>query len=134
MAQPSQGVVGIAIERDRQQDDEGFTPDVDARHHPGELAQAGMAFALAAVQSLRHAAGITETLIYTEGWDPEDWWPWHAEDAATTGNGPPDFDGDDPVQLLRAAGALIAAEIDRHLAARQAAGGVGGDPLVRSHD
>ena len=131
MARPSQGVVGIAIERDRQQDEGGHTPERDAAHKPGELAAAGMAYALAGYWALRHAAGLPRH-DFTSA-DPEDWWPWEPV-PGTTGDGPPEFDGDDPVAMLKAAGALIAAEIDRHLAARQAGQDVGGDPLIRSRD
>ena len=118
MAEPSQGVVAIAVERDRQQDDgEPLPAEV------GERAQAGAAYALAAYQQMRGAAGLPRH-PWTPA-DPEDWWP---------GDKPPGFDGD-PVELLRKAGALIAAEIDAHLAARQnRGGGVGGDPLVRARD
>jgi hypothetical protein len=122
-------VVGIAIERDRQQDEDGFTPEHDTRHEPGELAQAGIAFALAAYRSLRYQAQLPKRPPL-DRYEPEDVWPWEPV-AGTTGNGPPDFDGDDPVQLLKSAGALIAAEIDKRLAERQA---LDSDPLIGAHD
>jgi len=86
----SRGAVLIAAERLRQIGDEGWTAEHDAQHSEGELALAGAAYALSAVQFP----------------NPPEWWPWAA------GWWKPD----NPLRDLVKAGALIAAEIDRRLA------------------
>lgn len=82
----------IAAERQRQQEQEGWTPDNDDGHDDGQLAQAAKAY-------LSHALlGGTAAMSYPSGWPwDEEWWK----------------PSDDPVRNLVKAGALIAAEIDR---------------------
>jgi hypothetical protein len=84
------GAALIEAERLRQVNEEGWTPEHDAHHCNGELALAGVAYALA-------ATGRT-----TVG---ETWWPWPDEYSWNPGN--------DELRMLVKAGALIAAEIDR---------------------
>lgn len=83
------GVGRIAQERKRQVTEEGWTPEHDA-HHVHELTDAALSYVLAARD--------------------EDWlyyWPRMRED----------FKGGTPIRCLEKAGALLAAEIDRRLAA-----------------
>ena len=86
----SPGVALIAAERSRQVTAKGYTPEHDAEHGGGELAEAAVAYALAA-----NGDGA-----YRE------FWPFRG-DAFQPGG---------PVRALTKAGALIAAELDRLLA------------------
>lgn len=91
------GAVAMVAERERQLNAEGWAPEHDDQHAPGELAAAGVCYALA------HAAGIPEDPARTPAawpWDTE-WWK------------PKDMRAD----LVRA-GALLAAELDRDRRAR----------------
>ncbi len=83
----------IAVERQRQIHDEGWTPELDADHLRGDLAAAAVAYAM-------HA-------LLDESYEPEmlEWWPWPHEFWKPKG----------PIRDLQRAGALIAAEIDRRL-------------------
>lgn len=102
----SKGIELIAHERGRQMVAEGWTPEHDAQHTAGELALAGAAY----------AAGIPlfkEERRYTNG-DTRlphlymvNAWPWDAHW----------FKPKDRIRDLTRAGALIAAELDRLLAA-----------------
>ena len=74
----------IARERQRQIDEEGWTPEHDDRHNDGALAHAAAVYASDRV-------------------DIQDVWPWPDE--------PPKMKGEQ--QNLIRAGALIAAELDR---------------------
>lgn len=84
----------IAAERNRQINVEGWTPDHDAEHTRGELANAARAY----LSEVSRARGgfYPERLPVAWPWDPSWWKP-----------------SDDPVRNLVKAGALIAAEIDR---------------------
>jgi hypothetical protein len=86
------GAVAMVAERERQLHGEGWAPEHDDQHRPGELAAAGVCYAMP------HAAGIPEDPRAT----PEVW-PWDAEWWK-----PKDVRAD----LVRA-GALLAAELDR---------------------
>ena len=93
------GAALIAAERRRQRDGEGYTAEHDAGHVHGEFARAAAVYAIHDVPdswSVRTAA--------------ESCWPsfWQFKPDA------------DPVRNLTKAGALIAAEIDRLLAAEGA--------------
>jgi hypothetical protein len=94
---PSHGAELIASERERQVTEEGWTDQRDDGLRRGDLAQAGVCYALRAVseiQSSRSAARASR-----------DFWPWG-------GDWKPGA-SDDYIRLLTKAGALIAAEIDR---------------------
>ena len=87
----------IAAERARQINEEGYTSEHDARHD-GDLARAAACYAMPARGVwLQHAWGAPEA------------WPWERYAWKPT--------PDDRVRELVKAGALIAAEIDRLLAA-----------------
>jgi hypothetical protein len=73
----------IAAERQRQIQVEGWTPEHDDKHRPGELA----------------AAAVSYIFPADSAW----YWPWDE----------PFKLSDDPIRNLVKAGALIAAEIDR---------------------
>lgn len=90
------GVELIAVERQRQVDDEGWTYAHDDEHQAGELAEAATCYSMAA-------------LYNTQGWNPKRVierisWPWEIDHWKPS---------DDPIRNLVKAGALIAAEIDR---------------------
>lgn len=90
---PPEGADLILTERQRQIDDEGWTPEHDTHHDQGELA-------LAALYYLQSSVDFA-------GGDPP--WPWAV--MADKSTWPPV--GEDRVRDLTKAGALIAAEIDR---------------------
>lgn len=77
----------IAVERQRQVEQEGWTPEHDDGHDRGQIAKAATAY-------LYHARGLTLTKRE---------WPWEWEA----------WKPSDPIRSLVKAGALIAAEIDR---------------------
>jgi hypothetical protein len=83
------GATLIARERQRQIDEEGWTPEHDDLHRHGELLEAAECYAYAARSGILH---------------PPRGWPWEPSWWKPT---------DDPVRNLVKAGALIAAEIDR---------------------
>ncbi len=89
----SAGTRLIAAERARQVNAEGYTPEHDARHQHYELARAGAVYALDTVLSLGNGH-------YTAFWPPG----W-------------EFKPGTPIQTLSKGGALVAAEIDRRIAA-----------------
>lgn len=89
----------IAAERQRQIEAEGYGPLHDDALPVGDLASAGIAYAVNALPD-------HPILIRDPYWD---WWPWTSESWKPTG---------DRVVDLTKAGALIAAEIDRELRAR----------------
>lgn len=85
----SRGVQVIAIERQRQMDVKGYTPEHDAEHAPEDLMAAASSYLIWA--DGRHAAeALTD-------------WPWDPEA----------FKPRSPMDALIKAGALIAAGIDR---------------------
>ena len=92
----------IAIERQRQIDEEGWTAKHDSKHTDFCLSVAAASYALDA--AVKHADLIPEWKNYyldvSEGV-----WPFDEEWFKPT--------ADDPVRQLVKAGALIAAEIDR---------------------
>lgn len=95
----------VVAERERQVTAEGYTPEHDTDHQPGQLAQAGIAYAWDHASEpggkewkIRH--GYDGTVV---GFPPE-CWPW-------------DDDWWKPKSIQRdlvRAGALIAAEVDAH--------------------
>ena len=92
----STGAELIAAERLRQMREEGWTAENDDEFENGELALAGAAYALAAVDDI--ADEVTSSLVRRL-------WPWTAEWWKPKG----------PLRDLVRAGALLAAEIDRVL-------------------
>lgn len=102
----SEGIRMIADERKRQVESEGWTLEHDAEHVRGELADASIAYAKRAsmqVFSGDNFFGYRRNIIPSDWpyeWDKDYWKP-----------------SPDPIRNLIKAGALIAAEIDRILAA-----------------
>ncbi len=86
------GVELITAERQRQIEEEGWTPDHDDQHINGELALAAACYAIPPM-SIR-GSGLVLRL-----------WPWKRKWWKPT--------PDDRIRELKKAGALIAAEIDR---------------------
>lgn len=97
MNKPSNGVLLIAAERQRQISVEGWTPEHDDTHLEGEMIEGARSYLSAAVvaEQGRHWVG-----------EPPPLWPWNQSWWK-----PSDY----PVKNLMKAGALIAAEIDRLL-------------------
>lgn len=86
------GAARITAERQRQIEAEGYTPEHDAGHIRMELVRAAKAYLLAVHSSIPDAIRS---------------WPWQRDG----------FMVSTPLRSLEKAGALIAAEIDRRLAA-----------------
>lgn len=89
MSESLPGAQLIAVERQRQTDVEGWTPEHDNEHELGELATAAACYALPDIY--------------------EEWWPW----APTWWKPSGEYEGAGRIRDLVKAGALIAAEIDR---------------------
>ena len=99
------GAEMIAAERRRQVDAEGWTPEHDDEHRPGELLDAARSYELvAAYQFLRDDPAHADSRLVARALECPPIWPWHASWWKPS---------DDPVRNLVRAGALIAAEIDR---------------------
>lgn len=97
--EPLTGVERIGMERARQVDEEGYTPEHDRLHDQGSMTKAAHAYVSAAIwaQSDRLSVEVsTLSPFYSWPWDAGSWKP-----------------SDDPIRNLEKAGALIAAEIDR---------------------
>lgn len=96
----SSGIERIAAERQRQIEQEGWKPEHDDQHSRGELAEAAVCYAdFAANQAMGNPTSSIDPLG----------WPFESESLKVS---------DDPIRNLEKAGALIAAEIDRLLRAR----------------
>ena len=89
------GIELIAAERERQITAEGWTPEHDAEHTDGALAEAAICYANTASAQVR--GNCAAKLM-------DDQWPWMPEWWKPS---------EDPVRNLVKAAALIAAEIDR---------------------
>lgn len=85
------GIELIAEERKRQVEEEGWTAEHDAEHDAGELAVAGVCYAMNASRLFKNSN------FYMS------WWPWDKVWWRPTND----------IRDLTKAGALIAAEIDR---------------------
>lgn len=85
------GIERIAAERQRQIEEEGWTPEHDAQHVASEMVRAAIGYAYVALH------GNANTF-------PDPLWPWPAAWWKPS---------DSPERNLEKAGALIAAEIDR---------------------
>lgn len=92
------GAAAIADERQRQIDEEGYTPEHDLEHHGDDLIFASIAYLHAARAIPRHVA--------------VQWWPWPDGFKPQT-QSPPDYPRVTDRRDLIKAGALIAAAIDR---------------------
>lgn len=98
---PLSGAEEITLERLRQENEEGWTPEHDERWTEGELARAGLTYLL-------YALGVVSRFIrlhqsyYASPTPPT--WPWDPEWFKPTGYR----------RCLVKVGALIAAEIDRY--------------------
>lgn len=90
----SEGIKLIAAERQRQIEQEGWTPEHDDQHAPGELLAAAICYAICCLNGSSAKPPL---------------WPWGAAWWKPKA----------PVRNLTKAGALIAAEIDRLLRARE---------------
>lgn len=84
----------IVAERDRQANTEGFAPEHDLDHPEGELAQAGVTYAV---------PHITPTWTPPDGVSAGEMWPWFDTE----------YNPKDKRRDLIRAGALLAAELDR---------------------
>ena len=100
------GVELIAVERKRQIDVEGWTPEHDDAHESSEMSGAAIAYAGMANRVIRYANDMSdEELSRVVEWVPNDWpLQW------STDWWKPSLH---PIRNLVKAGALIAAEIDR---------------------
>lgn len=94
------GIERIAEERQRQIEQEGWTPEHDDSHIQGEMIEGARGYLSAAL--------VTE---FDREWvgPPPPLWPWNQSWWKPS---------DDPIRNLEKAGALIAAEIDRLQRAR----------------
>ena len=99
------GIERIAAERQRQIEVEGWSPAHDEEYEFGELSGAGTAYADFASRQIGSGIGRGHPLNNLWRWSSERWKP-----------------SPDPIRNLEKAGALIAAEIDRLLAEREAKG------------
>ena len=113
----SDGLKYIGVERLRQIEEEGWTPEHDDEHFDGSMAMAAACYASTSrLYSLRH---------FANGYTYDDPWPWEGkwdkryrvgEVRNNPGNRLPDpssYTRTERLNLLVKAGALIAAEIDR---------------------
>ncbi len=98
----------IIKERERQIKEKGFTLALDSLYKPGELATAGICYAVLAGSSpsVRRSV-MTQASM---GLKPKGW-PWSIE----SWNPGKDHSHDSRIRELAKAGALLAAEIDRLL-------------------
>ena len=110
-AAPLTGAELIVAERNRQMEKEGWTPEHDAQHVNGQITEAAVCYALnkqkrppngCMIGSMGHGEDVEFGFVHPA-------WPWHS-----------DWDKrekHDRIKSLSIAGALLAAEIDRLLAA-----------------
>jgi len=123
----------IAIERQRQIEQEGFTPSYDSQHIDGELAYAAICYAEPQHKLVRMTPEMAEDRLITA---PSIALP-HGPDGAGTYYQMPEhfwpFDlsmwkpGTDRVRQLVKAGAMIAAEIDRIQGTRESVTSIAAD-------
>jgi hypothetical protein len=91
----------IAAERERQEAQEGWTPEHDDQHDSSELVEAAINYARVVLTITHPDSPNAAAPVATPATD----WPWEASAWKPS--------WDDPVRNLVKAGALIAAEIDR---------------------
>ncbi len=99
---PPTGAMLIAAERERQMSQEAYDAAHDDKHHTGDLVAAARCYALLA--HCQAYPGIHKEEIKSLFYGPSDEWPFDE------GYWRPNIN---PIQNLKKAGALIAAEIDR---------------------
>ncbi len=99
------GLELIAAERQRQIEEEGWTPEHDAGHSEGELAEAAACYAMPERARLIPVEDETDLTTGETTGIAECLWPW----VRTWWKPTPD----NRIRELAKAGALIAAEIDR---------------------
>lgn len=103
---PTSGSARIYAERWRQENEEGWTVEHDDEHDRFQLAQAALAYT--------QAARLVPQVNVAEAWFADEvGWPWNHDWWKPSA---------DPIPNLVKAGALIAAEIDRLLRARETVG------------
>ena len=98
------GVELIAVERKRQIEAEGWTPEHDDGHTEGELVEAAIRYAYEGIRRGLDPSEVTDFNLPKWPWDRASWKP-----SATRGV----IRRPDAIRNLAKAGALIAAEIDR---------------------
>jgi hypothetical protein len=107
------GVDLIVQERQRHQDEEGWTPEHDDDHALGELAEAAAVYALARQSNVLRVIDTPRTALAAKWpWDSH-WFKPFAEPPASDPQYEHSFPVVDRIRCLMKAGALIAAEIDR---------------------
>lgn len=99
------GIELIAAERQRQIEQEGWTPEHDAGHGEGELAEAAACYAMPERARQIPVEGETDLENGATSGVSSVLWPWDESYWKPTPN--------DRIRELVKAGALIAAEIDR---------------------
>ncbi len=111
----------IAAERRRQVEQEGWTPEHDDEHGDGSLALAAVCYATPVRLYGKHEYAAGPAFLdpwpksWGDGWDKR---YRYGERRTNPGNTPPDpatYTGEERLDLLVKAGALLAAEIDRLL-------------------
>jgi len=113
------GIELIGVERQRQIEAEGWTPEHDDAHTDGSLALAAVCYAtpIRLYEKYEHAAGLSLDDPWPDSWDLQ----WdkrltYGSCRRNPGHLPPDprtYSKAERIDLLVKAGALIAAEIDR---------------------
>jgi hypothetical protein len=98
------GIDLIAEERQRQIEEEGWTPEHDDQHTNNELAFAAACYAASPLAIYKHL-GISSEETGANGHSFVELWPWSFEWDKRDKHG--------RIKQLKIAGALIAAEIDR---------------------
>lgn len=117
----SDGAELISIERQRQIQKEGWTPEHDDEHEDGSLAMAAVCYATP-VRVFERTMNYDAQIVFEDPW-PSSWdgdWDKRAvygEDGELPD--PATYTASERIDLLTKAGALIAAEIDRLLRQRE---------------
>jgi hypothetical protein len=112
------GLDRIAKERQRQIDEEGWTPEHDDEHESGAMALAAACYATP--KRLYYQYDTSRSCIFADPWPWNDSWDKRLCCGSRRSNGnvqpdPETFTDEERIELLTKAGALIAAEIDRLL-------------------
>lgn len=119
----SDGVKLIAAERDRQISEEGWTAEHDDEHVDGSMALAAACYAAPQPLFLQDRRYVNR-VVYEDAWPWEGKWDKRFSYGTCRDNpgnvlpDPDSYSAEERVDLLVKAGALIAAELDRLLRAR----------------